>query len=133
MNYFKMLGIAFGLMAMLKPFYMHILPWDEKKFLKETYSKERPKWIIPVAIVGLLLVAFTWFKELTTSIPYSLIITILFSLTSIKALFFIFDYEKFQQWVAGMLSQNKGKKVVVVDYLVGLFGLMVLLASFLIY
>ncbi len=26
MNYFKVLGIGFGLIAFLKPFYMHLLP-----------------------------------------------------------------------------------------------------------
>jgi hypothetical protein len=133
MNYFKILGIAFGLIAMLKPFYMHILPWDENKFLAKTYSKKRPKWVIPVALFGLLLVALTWYLEITTEVPYSIVITILFSLTTIKALFFIFDYDKFQKWVAGMLSKNKGKQVVVVDTLTGIFGLIVVTTSLLIY
>ncbi len=127
------LGIAFGLAAMLKPFYMHILPWDENKALSRAYSKKRPGWIVPVAIAGLLLVGFTWYMELTTAVPYSIIITLLFSLTAIKALFFLFDYEKFQQWVAGMLSRNKGRKVVLVDSLVGVFGLIVIIATLLIY
>jgi hypothetical protein len=133
MNYFKILGTAFGLIAMLKPFYMHILPWNENKFLAETYSTKRPKWVIPIAIVGLLLVALTWYMELTTDIQYSIIITIIFSLTAIKALFFIFDYEKFQKWVANMLSENKGKKVVMVDIIAGIFGMVVTIASLLIY
>lgn len=133
MNYFKILGIVFGLMAMLKPFYMHLLPWDENKFLAKTYSKKRPKWVVPIAIIGLLLVALTWYMEITTEVPYSIIITIIFSLTAVKALFFIFDYEKFQKWVAGMLSKNKGKQVVMVDILAGIFGLIVVISSLLIY
>jgi len=32
MNYFKVLGIVFGLAAFLKLFYMHFLPWDENSF-----------------------------------------------------------------------------------------------------
>lgn len=133
MNYFKILGTVFGLIAMLKPFYMHILPWDENKYLKKAYSEKRPKWVIPVAIIGLLLVALTWYMELTTKVPYSIVITIIFSLTAIKALFFIFDYEKFQKWVAGMLSKNNGRKVIMVDVLAGIFGLIVVVASLLIY
>jgi len=127
------LGIAFGLVAMLKPFYMHILPWDENKALSRAYSSKRPGWVVPVAIAGLLLVGFTWYMELTTAVPYSIVITLLFSLTAVKALFFLFDYEKFQQWVAGMLSRNKGRKVVLVDSLVGVFGLIVIIATLLIY
>lgn len=133
MNYFKILGIIFGLIAMLKPFYMHILPWDENKFIAKAYSKKRPKWIVPVASIGLLLVAFTWYKELTTDIPYSLVITIIFSLTAIKALLFIFDYEKFQKWVAGMLAEKEGKKIVLVDIIAGVFGAIVVVVSILIY
>lgn len=133
MNYFKVLGIVFGLMALLKPFYMHLIPWNENKFIAKAYTKKRPKWILPVAIVGLVLVTFTWYKELTTQIEYSYIISILFSLTAVKALFFILDYEKFQKWVAGMLSHNEGKKIVLIDVFVGIFGVAVIILSILIY
>ncbi|MFO7843214.1 MAG: hypothetical protein R6V16_05330 [Bacteroidales bacterium] len=133
MNYFKVLGILFGLAAMLKPIYMHLIPWDENNYIAKAYTKRRPKWVVPVAIVGLTLVGFTWYKELTTDIPYSLIITIIFSLTAIKAIFFIFDYQKFQQWVAGMLAKNDGKKIVLVDILAGVLGLIVLVASIIIF
>jgi len=133
MNYFQGLGIVFGLAAMLKPVYMHLLPYDENRVLSKAYSSKRPAWVIPVAILGLLLVAFTWYKHITTEIPYSLVITLLFSLTAIKALLFIFDYQKFQKWVAGMLAEKRGKKVVVVDLFVGLFGLVVIAASLVFY
>lgn len=129
MNYFKILGIVFGLVAMLKPFYMHLIPWDENKFIAKAYAKKRPKWVIPIAIFGLTLVGFTWYKELTTDIRYSLVITIIFSLTAIKAIFFIFDYEKFQKWVAGMLAKDSGKKIVFVDVIAGMLGLIVFVAS----
>lgn len=133
MSYFKVLGIVFGLAAMLKPFYMHLIPWDENKYIAKAYSKQRPKWIVPVAIVGLLLVAFTWYKQVTTDVAYSMVITIIFSLTAIKALLFIFDYEKFQKWVAGMLAEKEGKKIVLIDIVAGIFGLIVVVASLLIY
>lgn len=133
MSYFKILGIIFGLAAMLKPFYMHLIPWDENKFIAKAYTKKRPRWVVPVAVVGLVLVGVTWYKELTTDIPYSMIITLIFSLTAIKAIFFIFNYEKFQQWVAGMLAKDAGKKVVLVDILAGVFGLIVLTTSVIIY
>jgi len=131
MNYFQMLGIVIGLIAFLKPFYMHVLPWDENKHIENAYAAKRPVWIIPVAIVGLLLVAFTWYKELTTNYQYSIAITVLFSLTAIKAIVFIFDYKKFYNWVSGMLKKNQGKKIVVLDIYVGLFGLTLIILSLL--
>jgi len=133
MNYFKVLGIVFGLAAMLKPFYMHLIPWDENKYIAKAYTKKRPNWVVPVAIVGLVLVGFTWYKELTTEVPYSMVITIIFSLTAIKAIFFIFDYQKFQQWVAGMLAKDHGKKIVLVDILAGILGLIVFVASIIVF
>lgn len=133
MNYFKVLGIVFGLVAGLKPFYIHLLPYDENKMLDKAYSSERPAWVLPAGIVGLFLVGFTWYKELTTEIPYSIILTLIFSLTAIKAFFFIFDYEKFQQWVAKMLAEQQGKKIVVLDIFVGILGLAVIIASILLY
>ncbi|MCF8364002.1 MAG: hypothetical protein K9G70_15425 [Prolixibacteraceae bacterium] len=60
MNYFKALGILFGLAAMLKPVYMHLI-------------------------------------------------------------------------VAGMLTEKEGKKIVLIDIVAGLFGLIVIVASLLIY
>lgn len=133
MNYFKILGIAFGVMAMLKPFYMHLIPWDENKYIAKAYAEKRPQWIIYVAIVGLLLVAFTWYKELTTATPYSLILTILFSITAVKALVLLLDYKNFHKWIAGMLSKDRGKRIVLIDMAVGLFGAIVIAGSLILY
>ena len=129
MNYFKVLGISFGLLAFLKPFYMHLLPWDENRFIAKTYTEKRPGWIVWVALTGLILVALTWYMELTTSIEYSWIVTIMFSLTAVKAILFIFDYRKFYKWAAGMLNKDKGRKIIVVDIFAGLFGVIMIVLS----
>ena len=133
MNYFKILGILFGLAAMLKPVYMHLLPWDENKFLAKTYAKKRPVWIIPVAVFGLLLVALTWYIELSTDVAYSMVITIIFSLTAIKALLFLFDYQRFHNWLQQKLKEDSGKKIVFVDIWAGALGLIVVVTSVVIF
>lgn len=133
MNYFKALGILFGLAAMLKPVYMHLLPWDENKFPAKTYAKKRPAWIIPVALLGLLLVALTWYVELTTDVTYSMVITIIFSLTAIKALLFLFDYQRFYNWLQQKLKEDSGKKIVIVDIWAGALGLIVVVTSIVIF
>jgi len=133
MNYFLVLGIIFGLMALLKPFYMHLLPWDENRFLEKFYSEKRPPWIIPLALLGLALIALTWYLHFTLNIDHSIYMTILFSLTGLKALTFIFDYNSFQKAVAGMLRKDKGRKIVLIDIGVAVFGLIVLIATFVLY
>lgn len=105
----------------------------ENQFISKAYTEERPKWIVPVAIIGLSLVAFTWYKELTTDIPFSIIITALFSLTAIKAVYFLGNYNAFQKWVAGMLEKDDGKKITVLNVLTGLFGLIVIIISLILY
>lgn len=133
MNYFKVLGLIFGLAALLKPVYMHLIPWDENKFIAKAYSEKRPAWIVPVAVVGLALVALTWYMHLTAGVPYSLILAILFSLTALKAIALLFDYKRFYNWVAGMLSKDKGRDIVLVDIAAGIFGLAVVLLAIFVY
>jgi len=130
MNYFQILGLGFGMAAFLKPFYMHILPWDENKFIANAYKEKRPGWIMPVAILGLTLVGFTLYKEFTTEIQFSWIITVLFSLTAVKAIFFLFDYQRFQKWVSDMLNKENGKKIVMIDIFASVFGIKMIAVSF---
>ena len=132
-NYFRILGIVFGLAALLKPVYMHILPWDENAFIAGTYRKERPAWIVPVAIGGLLLVGLTWYMHFTAGVRYSIILTIIFSLTALKAIALIFDYQRFYEWVAGMLSRDGGREIVLVDVAAGAFGLVIVLLAIFVY
>lgn len=133
MNYFKVLGIIFGLAALLKPVYMHLLPWDENQFLERFYSKERPLWIVIIAIIGLALIILTWYLHFTLEIEYSIYMTILFSLTSLKALVLLFDYSRFQEAVAKMLKKDRGRQIVLIDIGVSILGIIILIITFLVY
>ncbi|EEG76842.1 hypothetical protein [Dethiobacter alkaliphilus] len=133
MNYFSVLGWIFGLATGLKPVYMHLLPWDENKFLAKTYSAKRPTWIVPVAVAGLLLVAFTWYQHFTAGVDNSIILTVLFSLTAVKGIVLLFDYNRFQQAVAKMLSKDKGRHIVLIDIGTGIFGLSIILLTVFLY
>ena len=133
MNYFKVLGIIFGLAAFLKPFYMHLLPWDENSFIEKFYSEKRPPYIIVIALLGLVLVALTWYFHFTLDVANSIYITVLFSLTAIKALVLLLDYQKFQKTVAAMLSRDRGRGVVLIDIGASVFGLIILIVTFILY
>jgi len=133
MNYFKVLGIIFGLAAFLKPVYMHLLPWDENQFIEKFYSEERPPWITIIALIGLALIALTWYLHFTLGIANSIYITVLFSLTALKALALLFDYTRFQKAVARMLRKDKGRDIILIDLGVSAFGLIILVVTFLIY
>jgi hypothetical protein len=132
-NYFKVLGIVFGLAAFLKPFYMHLLPWDENRFIEKFYSEERPPYIVVIALLGLALIALTWYLHFTLNVANSIYITVLFSLTAIKALVLLLDYQKFQKAVASMLRKDRGRGVVLIDIGASVIGLIILIASFMLY
>lgn len=129
MNYFQILGLTFGFFAFLKPFYMHIIPWDENSFIAKAYPKKRPAWAVAAAIIGLSLIAYTWYKEFTTDFKYSIVISVLFSLSGIKAILLILDYKRFYLLVTKMLSKDKGRTIVILDLFVGLFGLLLIIIS----
>jgi len=133
MNYFKVLGIIFGLAAFLKPFYMHLLPWDENSFIEKFYTEKRPPYIVVIALLGLALVALTWYYHFTLGIANSIYMTVLFSLTAIKALVLLLDYQKFQKTVAAMLRKDRGRGVVLVDIGASVIGLAILIAAFYLY
>ncbi|MDW7673127.1 MAG: hypothetical protein SCK28_01185 [Bacillota bacterium] len=133
MNFFKVLGIIFGLVALLKPVYMHLIPWDENKFLEKFYGQKRSNLIVIISVIGLALVVFTWYKHFTTDIPYSIVLTLLFSLTAIKAIKLLFNYQQFHSWVAKLLRKDKGRDIVLIDIGAGVFGLAVLLLALFVY
>ena len=133
MNYFKMLGLVFGLAALLKPVYMHLIPWDENKFIAKAYAKKRPAWLVPVSVCGLLLVVLTWYMHFTAGVPYSIVLTLLFSLTTLKAFTLLFNYEQFHKMVVKMLSKDRGRDIVLIDIGAGLFGLVVVLLALFVY
>lgn len=133
MNYFKVLGIIFGLAALLKPFYMHLLPWDENSFIERFYSEKRPPYIVFIALLGLTLIALTWYLHFALDVANSIYMTVLFSLTAIKALVLLLDYQKFQKTVAAMLNKDRGRGVILVDIGASVIGLIILVVTFLLY
>lgn len=130
MAWFKIIGTFFGLTALLKPIVFHLFPWDENAFLQKAYSEQRPVWAFPVAITGVALVGWTWVMECIIRHPRTIFITILFSLTVIKALLLLVRYESFQKWVQNMTRRNKGRSVLIMDIGIGILGLAVLAWTF---
>lgn len=133
MNYFTILGLTFGTIALLKPVYMHVIPFDENRFIAKAYTKKRPVWIVPVAVTGLVLVLFTWYVELTTDYAYSVVLTMLFSLTAVKGIVLLFDYKKFQNWVSAMLRKREGRDIILVDIGASIFGLAMIILTLVIF
>lgn len=108
MNYFEGFSIIWGAIMIVIRAFIHIIPEKWNHFeLEKVYKHKRPKWIWIVCLVSILIVSFTWYKELTTNVPYSLIITTLISLTLIKISQLIFNYQNFRAFVRKALVEDR--------------------------
>ncbi len=103
--------------------------WKEWE-LNEAYGVKRPMAINVVLVVGLALVAYTWYQFFTTDVPHSWIISVLVSLTTIKIGTILFQYKAFRKFAVVMLNDpNKMRalNVGVLAYSAGLVAMGVLL------
>lgn len=108
MNYFQILSFAFGAILILTRPAIQFFPKQWNAFeLNKAYTEKQPGWVWFVGVLGLLLVAFTWYKHFTAGVPYSLVITILLSLTLIKMSQVLFNYKQFRIFVARVLEKDR--------------------------
>ena len=126
MNYFQGLCFVLGALMVLTRPAIQFFPkkWNDFE-LNTAYTEKQPMWVWIVALVGLLLVGFTWYKHLTTDIPYSLVITIVLSLTLVKTSQVLFNYQQFRSFVVHVLTEDR-KKLAVINTLVLVMGVAVI-------
>ena len=65
--------------------------WEMQKF----YKQKRPFFIIVIGAAGILLVLSTWVQVVSSDVPYSWILAVLVSLTMVKILVLLGDYQAF--------------------------------------
>jgi len=112
---------------------MLLRPQNATDFIARAYGEKRPLWVIPVFIITLGLVGYTWYMQFTTSVPYSIIVTVFVSLALLKVLFIVFDYPRFKKKVDATLAKEKGREIFIQNIVSGIFGLIVFLFALLVY
>lgn len=128
MMYFKIFSIVMGLVSIgVRPL-MHLMPEKWNRFeLGIVYTEKRPSWVWMMGIISLTIVCFTWYKELTTDIEYSLILTIIVTLTLLKTLQILFNYNAFRKFVHRALVEDRSiiRKINIAATIMGI-GLLLL-------
>ncbi len=133
MNYFQILSIAFGLLLILTRPAIQFFPKQWNAFeLNTAYTEKQPRWVWVVGLFGLGLVALTWYKHFTAGVPYSIVITLLLSLTLIKMSQVLFNYEQFRVFVVRVLEKDR-KTLVLINIFALILGIISLLLGFLLY
>lgn len=108
MNYFKVMSLIFGALLILTRVAIHLFPkkWSDFE-LEKVYTERQPTWVWIAALIGLLIVALTWYMHLTGDVPYSLVITLLLSLTLVKVSQVLFNYKQFREFASRLLLKDR--------------------------
>lgn len=133
MNYFQVLSIVFGLVLILTRPAIHFFPKQWNAFeLNTAYTEKQPRWVWIVGLFGIGLVAFTWYKHFTAGVPYSLVITLILTLTLVKMSQVLFNYKQFRAFVVLVLEKDR-KTLNLINLFAFFLGVGCLLIGFLLY
>jgi hypothetical protein len=133
MNYFQVLSIVFGLVLILTRPAIQFFPKQWNAFeLNTAYTEKQPRWVWLVGLFGIVLVAFTWYKHFTAGVPYSLVITLLLTLTLVKMSQVLFNYKQFRAFVVRVLEKDR-KTLALINIAALILGIASLLIGFLLY
>lgn len=129
----KYITIIFGLVALFKWVPIHLFPEKWNKFeLQTAYTKKQPKWLWIAAFIGILIITTTWYAHFTTNIPYSIIISVVLTLTLIKSSQLLFNYQNFRKFAVEVTETNP-KKLLYLNIFTALVGLCLVYLGIFIY
>lgn len=133
MNYFEIFSIVWGVIMIGLRLLIHLIPekWSDFE-LNKAYSEKKPKWIRAVIILAIFLVALTWYKEITTEVNLSMILSILVSLTLIKVSQVIFNYNSFRRFVKKALVEDR-KIITKINIASTILGIILILLGIFVY
>ncbi len=133
MNFFQVLSIVFGLILILTRPAIQFFPKQWNAFeLNIAYTEKQPRWVWFVGLFGLALVIFTWYMHFNTEIPYSIVITLLLTLTLVKMSQVLFNYKQFRAFAVRVLEKDR-KTLTLINIFALVLGLALLLMGFLLY
>ena len=133
MNYFQFLSIAFGLILILTRPAIQFFQKQWNAFeLNTAYTEKQPRWVWYVGIFGLGLVIFTWYMHFTAGVPYSIIITLMLTVTLVKMSQVLFNYKQFRAFAVRVLEKDR-KTLTLINIFALALGITSLVMGFLFY
>ncbi|MDP3387053.1 MAG: hypothetical protein Q8S24_07455 [Eubacteriales bacterium] len=78
--------------------------------MERAYSSQKPAWIYAVGVLGLFVIALTWYQVFNLDVRYSWIMAVFVSLTTIKLSALLFKYDQFRQFASETLSNPQKMK-----------------------
>lgn len=133
MNYFQVLSIVFGVILILTRPAIQFFPKQWNAFeLNTAYTERQPRWVWFIGLLGLALVILTWYMHFTAGVPYSIVITLVLTLTLVKTSQVLFNYKQFRNFAVRVLERDR-KTLTMINIFALLLGLALLIIGFLLY
>ena len=132
MNFYSILCFFWASIALLSRFFIYKKGTEWKNWeLQKAYTVNKPAWVNLIAILGILLVIYTWYHIFTHSIAYSWIIAVLITITLFKAFNLLFKYNQFREFVVRTLNNTRRWKLI--NILVICFAICLILMGIFLY
>jgi hypothetical protein len=132
LNYFSLLCFAWAFIGMGSRLVMIYFSKQWAKWeLEKVYTEEKPRWIYPLALFAVGLVAFTWYKVFTEGIAYSWIIASMVTFTLFKIFNLAFNYSEFRNFVKDTLGNKK--KLLQLNVMISIFSIICLMMGVFLY
>lgn len=131
---FRWIALIWGLVAILtKPVFFAVLgnKWRSLLVNKAYREGQRPQWIVWITLPMLLLIAFTWWRVAVEPVHLSWILAALMSLSAVKLVTLLFDYQSFQNWVKTLLNNKQKENQMVIA--VTAVGMLLIVLAFWLY
>ena len=107
LNYFQILCLFWAALGIGSRILMGAMGARWKRWeLQSAYSAQKPKWIYLAGVLGLALIAYTWYAVFTMEVMHSWIIAVFVTLTGVKIYLLLFQYTRFRNFVTKMLNDK---------------------------
>ena len=132
-TYFKIFSIIWGMAMVCVRLFIHLVPekWNDFE-LNKVYTEQKPKWVWAVGIVSVLIVSVTWYKEITTEVNLSIIVTLLVTITLIKVSQILFNYTKFRRFAIKALVEDRSI-IIKINIATTILGIVLILLGIFLY
>jgi hypothetical protein len=112
MTYFKILGVALGTWMVLGGLWAVFFMEPLKRLVARIYPEARPRWMVTVGALVLLLVLWTWVKLTQAVSMENFVVTLVMSLGLVKVAPLVFYYKKSREILMALVAETLAFRVV---------------------
>jgi hypothetical protein len=107
LEFFQSVGTVYGLFMVLKwiPVRLILKKWNH--YLPKFQKSARPFWLAFASILALQFLGFLWYMELHHPAKYSLYLTILVTVTTIKTADLVLRYDELKRHITVFLEDER--------------------------